>query len=298
MSQLSGNIITWLEKIMGPFSCERFDSNRSRHQLWLVSVPDKDYFFKLYSNSGSWSREIYAYNTWSAFGINYFPVLEGIYENDSDYGILISRIYGDPLENMSLETEVTKKIWFVAGMFAKQLKESVWAESFGYVDHMGNPDDFISSDPVEYYNNNIEKNFQKIKQHGVFIVELTSPYRKAVELSYQLKDEKAYPVHTDYTPGNWLVNASGHFTGVIDLEDMKWGLEAEAFVHLLTKNMGNNSYLEQAFFKGYGLDYPSVYPDQMFIVKLWHGLSTLRLGLETNSKKHINRGKRIITELG
>ncbi|MNC55109.1 hypothetical protein D3C75_1046210 [compost metagenome] len=62
------------------------------------------------------------------------------------------------------------------------------------------------------------------------------------------------PVSWDSTPGNWLVKADGEFAGMIDFENMLWGVDVDSFAVLFAKYFVRDEVSRDAFFAGYGPD--------------------------------------------
>ena len=60
------------------------------------------------------------------------------------------------------------------------------------------------------------------------------------------------PVSWDSTPGNWLVDDRGVMTGLIDFENMLWGIDVDSFSILFARYFSDNPSAAQAFFQGYG----------------------------------------------
>lgn len=59
-------------------------------------------------------------------------------------------------------------------------------------------------------------------------------------------------VSWDSTPGNWLVDERGVLTGMIDFENMLWGIDVDSFSILFSRYFSGNPAAGKAFFQGYG----------------------------------------------
>ena len=62
------------------------------------------------------------------------------------------------------------------------------------------------------------------------------------------------PTFFDYTPGNWIVDGSGDLSGVIDFENMGWGLPTDPFPRLALNYFPLCRDGREAFYAGYGRD--------------------------------------------
>jgi hypothetical protein len=76
----------------------------------------------------------------------------------------------------------------------------------------------------------------------------------------------------DYTPGNWIVDSSGKLLGVVDFENMAWGLRADPLVRLHMNYFAACPEGKAAFYRGYGLRLTELEWQQFRIGAVRYGL--------------------------
>ncbi|WP_178382291.1 hypothetical protein, partial [Paenibacillus sp. P3E] len=96
---------------------------------------------------------------------------------------------------------------------------------------------------------------------------------------------KPVPISWDSTPGNWLVSENGNFVGMIDFENMLWGIDVDNFSILFERYFSDNDIAMKAFFKGYGLEVLKDKKAQIEICCIKMAIGDIYWGIQNNSQR-------------
>jgi len=100
------------------------------------------------------------------------------------------------------------------------------------------------------------------------------------------------PTFFDYTPGNWIVDESGDLLGIIDFENMGWGLPADPFARLVLDYFPMCAEGRDSFYTGYGRCMESECPEQVRLGFLIYGLYYKTQGALRSSTAMAERARR------
>lgn len=289
----SNAIKEWLQTHLITYEIIEDYINKSRNKVYKLFSPNGFFFLKLHCNRQHWNKECYAYKNCTKLAPKYFPKLISIFDSHTDYGILTSSLPGLPLEIMNCTKKVNCSVWYDAGKLAAKLNKAISGQWFGVPDFNHKNFSPFFYDPVKYTVFNIQKWLNK----SLLLKILEHKEKELVDWALNnckcFENEKPCLVNTDYTPGNWIVNKDGKFLGVVDLEDMHWGIRAENFAHLWTKFTSFESMENKAFYDGYEEDFYNNNPIQSIIACIKLALATRVYGSSWQSLKHINNSKTI-----
>ncbi|HHW30258.1 MAG TPA: hypothetical protein GXX20_01070 [Clostridiaceae bacterium] len=119
----------------------------------------------------------------------------------------------------------------------------------------------------------------------------------ALENVEVFKDSIPVPISWDSTPGNWLVDEDENFTGMIDFENMLWGIDVDNFAILFERYFPDCPNGKDAFFRGYGADVLENKELMIKIVCIKKGLSDILWGLENNEDRNVKLGRNMLLSI-
>ncbi|AIQ46325.1 hypothetical protein R70723_10885 [Paenibacillus sp. FSL R7-0273] len=229
----------------------------ARTGVWKLRAAEgqKAYYLKTFSRKERWHPEVYAYKHWVNGLQPYVPELISVYEGDGWQAILITAIEGTIMREAGLQPPALHAAYYKAGQLTRLIHESQSGEWFGRPDQNGQPIElFHHSDPVTYIRQSLSDLGGKCLEADLLEPAEEVSLHWAMEQAEVFAGAKPVPVSWDSTPGNWLVGAGGEFTGMIDFENMLWGVEVDSFAALFEKYFINDEASMKAFFAGYGSD--------------------------------------------
>jgi hypothetical protein len=243
---------------IGPFQViANLRLNSVRTGVWKLSsdTGNKCYYLKTYTRKQRWHPEVFAYTHWTGYLKPYVPELISSFEGDEWQAILITSINGTILREAELSSAANEAAYLKAGELTRVLHHSENGRWFGRPDKNGNPIElYHNADPVQYISNSIIDICKRCTQEGLLQsseIELT---HWALQNTQIFEPAKPVPISWDSTPGNWLVDNNGIFTGMIDFENMLWGIDVDNFSILFGRYFKDNKRAMKAYFEGYGAE--------------------------------------------
>ncbi|MEK4852492.1 aminoglycoside phosphotransferase family protein [Paenibacillus sp. FSL H7-0756] len=241
---------------IGPFQVlENYRQNSARTGVWkLYSDQDSNYYYlKTYSRKQRWHPEVYAYRHWVGYLKPYVPELVAAYEGEGWQAILITAIDGSIMRETALSPSAADAAFYKAGELTKILHLSQAGQWFGRPDQYGNPIELShNADPVQYVADTIQDLTSQCVNEGLVQADELSLTDWALQNVHILRHSAPVPISWDSTPGNWLVNDQGILTGMIDFENMLWGLAVDNFSILFARYFIDHPSARDAYFAGYG----------------------------------------------
>lgn len=252
-SELNGIV----QSIIGPFqiimNCR---PKSSRTGVWKLSsnVDQKYYYLKTFSRKQRWHPEVYAYQNWVNHLNPYVPEMIKAFEGEGWQGILITSIEGTVMRETSLDPDAIEDAYSKAGELTRLLHDSQVGEWFGRPDQYGAP--------IELYHDRDAVNYVHLSIKDLADRALKEQLLNSSEielLDWALRNVKVFehtkpvPISWDSTPGNWLVDENGVFTGMIDFENMLWGIDVDHFSILFERYFAGDAFAKRAFLKATGL---------------------------------------------
>ncbi len=293
----------WLGNTLGSYSilqnC-RTDSNRTG--VWKIEADGKCYYMKLNRRRIRWATELFAYRNWMTHLAPFTPQLHGVLDRNGICGLLLSSLDGTTMRETSLTEDQAVKAYHMAGKLLARLHSLPGGPWFGIMDENGRPAyDNFSQNPTVYYHCNLENGLNEAKVACALNADEEGTAQAVAAAIDKMKFGPPVPTFFDYTPGNWIVNASGEFTGIIDFENMAWGLPADPFARLLIDYFPNCPKGKESFYAGYGRRMDIDCPEQICIGGILYALYYKTQGVLQNRPDMIERGQRGFTrcrELG
>lgn len=274
--------------------------NSSRTGVWKVQSKrdNKLYYLKTYTRKQRWHPEVFAYQQWMYQLKPYVPELIEIYEGEDWQGILISSIEGTIMRGVALDEKKLYKAYFKAGQLTQKIHTLGTGEWFGRPDKDGAPIELNHYfDPVTYIHDSMEETFAKCTLNNLLDLDEIKLVNWALNNTSVFKDSQPVPVNWDSTPGNWLVDAYGEFAGMIDFENMLWGIDVESFSILFERYFNESELPKRAFFEGYGVEVLEKKQIHIRITCIRLALGDIWWGTQNNTTKVIDYGHQLIKQM-
>jgi len=294
----------WLRRQLGEYRvlrCMRQGSNRTC--VWQLESTNLRSYFKMNYRRVRFETELFVYSRWIEALKPFAPELIGVLFESN--GLLISDLEGEPLRELSIDPKSVVETYEVAGKICRRLHDLDKGSWFGAMDAHGSP---IKSDSVEIEGiQNPAARYEALMLESLAAVrpQLLDEERRLVERTLveltSLSFPFSVPTSLDFTPGNWIVNRDGKLLGVIDFENMVWGLRTDPSVRLSVDYFPAHPEFEAAFCNGYGGNPVKTYPAHFRIGCILYGLGYLGLGIKRGDSPTIDRGHRafqVIAQLG
>lgn len=229
----------------------------ARTGVWRLRAAEEQqyYYLKTFSRKERWHPEVYAYKRWVNGLQPYVLELTAVYEGEGWQAILITAIEGTIMREAGLQPPALHAAYHKAGQLTRLIHESQSGEWFGRPDQDGHPIElFHHTDPVIYIRKSLNDLGTKCQDANLLQPAEEEGLKWALEQADVFAGAKPVPVSWDSTPGNWLVRADGEFAGMIDFENMLWGVDVDSFAALFEKYFIKDAASMEAFFSGYGAE--------------------------------------------
>lgn len=252
----------WVRECLGDYRVVRACRPGSRRTgVWELEANGKRFFLKLNQRRVRWATEVFAYQNWVDVLRPYAPELIGVHQDEAEslYGILVRSLGGKPLRVRGLEAAKCVGAYERAGALCRRLQSLPRGTWFGAMDEQGRPVEEAAEamnggkqDPIRYFSQTISR--------ALAIAVETQSVGKAeqrlaegvIEALPEMGIDRPVPAAFDYTPGNWMVDDAGKLLGVVDFENMAWGLTADPLVRLHMNYFAACPEGKTAFYRGYG----------------------------------------------
>ena len=264
-----------------------------------IVVDDKKMFVKLHNRLSRWSPEVYAYRNWNYILEGYAPKLIDYFCNNDIYGVIITPIEGRTVNEYQINNEdILKTVYYKAGEILKKLHTNFQGTYFGIPDVDGLPlEKNITTNPVNYINNSLENILKSGYDKGVLYESDKKLVQWCMNNSYVFKDSKPVPTNWDFSQNNWMVDSQGNFQGLIDFENMLWGIDMDSFGIIIERYTQNRPLLRKAIFEGYGLENSIKRQMQLRIISTKIAIADITYGANTEDKRLISLGRSLINNL-
>lgn len=272
----------------------------SRTGVWKIQAAQDQtcYYLKTHSRIQRWHPEVYAYNHWVNALKPYVPELIAAFEGVGWQAILISALDGVTMREANLKPAERYTAYNKAGQLIRQLHDSQTGDWFGRPDKDGNPIElYHHADPVVYIRSTLEDMAGKCMELNLLQPAELELLEWALQNAGVFEGSKPVPISWDSTPGNWLVDSNGILTGLIDFENMLWGVDIDHFSVLLEKYFIKDERAKVAFFEGYGDEILTQKQIHIRICCIKLALGDLYWGTQNNMPKVIANGRKLLASL-
>lgn len=295
--ELENNVHT----LIGPFEVlANYRPKSPRTGVWKLQATrdNRHYYVKTFTRKQRWHPEVYAYRNWIPRLNPYAPELVGTFEGEGWQAILITSIEGTIMRETELSREASDAAYRKAGELTRLLHDSQTGEWFGRPDQDGNPIELSHSrNPVTYVHDAIFDLSQKSRQASLLSSEESELADWALGNVNVFQQTKPVPISWDSTPGNWMVNAHGDFAGMIDFENMLWGIDVDTFSILFERYFAENVSGMQAFFQGYGIETLEAKRIHIQICCIKMGLGDIYWGTQNQSARVVAYGRALLDRI-
>jgi aminoglycoside phosphotransferase (APT) family kinase protein len=164
---------------------------------------------------------------------------------------------------------------------------------FGIMDEQGQPcKGFWHHDPAVHYSGIVRRFLAEAQAAACLDADEERIARELLESLPATSFSRPVPTFYDFTPGNWIVGASGEFLGIIDFENMAWGLAADPFSRLVIDYFPECSSGREAFYAGYGPDAQREFPELVLIGCVTYALFYTAVAASHGSTRDRERARR------
>ena len=218
-------------------------------------------------------------------------------ENDV-FGIITTAIDGQTVNEAHLEDEKKLiEVYRIAGALLKDMQNSMTGAFFGTPKEDGAPLGAAVTDPVVYIKDSINSLFASGFDKQLFDASHERLLSWCLDNCEVFRGDKPTPTNWDFSPNNWMVDAEGRLTGLIDFENMMWGLPLDSFGVVLERYAYEKFALRNALFEGYGLPNNETTAIKMKILAVKMAFADVLLGHSENNSRFYECGSRALADL-
>ena len=253
------SLMSRLEEAIGPFQVvSRFAHDHGYSQLWRLQATQATqatqaesefYWLKCHQYPGKWAGEVYALTYWTPTLNLSAPRI--IAHRSEPPAVLLTEVSGQTADSIVLDPENEKLLWHAAGIYLARLHtlENPW---LGASNPDGTPQGETHNDPENFLRHSIESRLAQGTAQGLFdTAEKDFIAFGAKEWSSALAGESPRAIHRDYSPRNWMTDANGNLTAVIDFEHARWDVRAADLNRWWDTDFVRKPHLAESFFDGY-----------------------------------------------
>ncbi|MNW23489.1 Phosphotransferase enzyme family protein [compost metagenome] len=266
--------------------------------LKLCTLKDRRiYYLKFYANKQRWCSEVYAYKHWMYHLKPYAPELIHILEGKSWQAVLMTSLDGTIMRDTELGPQALQDAYYRAGELTRCVHRLTTGDWFGPMDQVGNPLEAIPcKDPISYVTDSIRDVARECLGKGLLVPSEIELMEWALQNVEVFEHTQPVPVNWDSTPGNWLVDRMGRFMGMIDFENMLWGIDVDSFSILFERYFEDQTIMK-SFFNGYGLEVLEEKSTHIKICCIKLGLSNIYWGEKHGSLRVASYGKTLLQRI-
>jgi aminoglycoside phosphotransferase len=287
--------------LIGPFEVlANYRPKSPRTGVWKVQAlqDSREYYVKTYTRKQRWHPEVYAYRNWIAPLGPYAPELIGVFEGEGWQAVLITSIEGTIMRETALNQEASQAAYRKAGELTRLLHDSQSGEWFGRPDKDGNPIELShNGNPVAYVHDAVLDLAGKCREQALLGPSEAELAEWALPHTDVFAGSMPVPISWDSTPGNWMVDNRGVFSGMIDFENMLWGIDADNFSILFERYFADNTPGLLAFFQGYGMEALESKKLHIQICCIKMGLGDIYWGTQNKSVRVVDYGRQLLDRI-
>ena len=234
-------------------------------------------YLKVHESAEHWQQEVHGYEKWArAFG-KHTPELIAV-RDESPLALIVSELPGRVLENQQLPRAQEQAVWRTAGKALVALHALPAGDCFGSCLRDGSCTEATAPNAVDYVGQRFGKLIEQAIAGDYVGKNELATLQAAHALVPAFEGEKPCACHRDYCAANWLVDAHGHWTGVIDFEFAHWDVRVSDFARDPHWNWVHRRDLMDAFFDGYGLEITTGINQQLLVARAEYALNAITWG--------------------
>lgn len=253
-------------------------------------------YLKVHQSQSHWNNEVCAYERWAdAFG-GLAPRLLAA-RDQAPLALVVGEVPGQIVENGQFSVSQERAIWRMAGAALIALHSRECGTRFGPCLRDGGCAEAAESSAVEH----VSARFGGQIEHAICAGYVDATEQAVLCAAHALTPafacERPIPCHRDYCPANWLVNAMGALTGVIDFEFSLWDVRVADFSRDPNWAWVRRPDLVTAFFEGYGWSPTATQEQQLIVAHAEYALGAIIWGRENAFFGFEREGREAISRL-
>ena len=261
-------LMRWVEETIGRFRVvSRYAHSHGCSHLWRLQADREFFWLKRHQSPGKCAGEAHALTRWTPALNLAAPQVRGY--RTEPVALLLTEASGEMASAVDLEPVAEARLWRAAGAYLARLHalENDW---LGAIHLDGSVQGQRCEDPVRFVRQSLESRLAQGAAQDLFDAGEREFIRYGMDAwTAALADETPRAIHRDYSPRNWMTDASGRLNAVIDFEHSRWDVRAADLNRWWDTDFLEKPVLAEAFFDGY----QGAMPDE----KLWAQILALRL---------------------
>ena len=273
----------WCEARLGPVEyLDVFSKEHKGHESSVrrMRTPRGVGYLKVHESREHWNNEVHAYERWApAFGA-LAPRLWAVRDAEP-LALVLSEVVGTPADSVELSPIQARELWRAAGAALPALHN-------------------LGSDSSKAKDRIAERCMGQLERAraGAYIDTEEATILKRIYASIPaFEGESFVPCHRDYCAANWLVDAQGTLTGIIDFEFSQWDIRMADFSRDPDWNWIRRPDLFEAFLKGYGRPLSPREQEQLLVARAEYALGAILWGRDSDYRGFEREGRDALRHL-
>ena len=274
----------------------RGDSKRTG--VLEISAQRQRLFVKIHNRLSRWHPEVFAYRNWTKRVAAYAPTMVAVFNENECFGIITTAIDGQTVNDAQLEDKARLiEVYRSAGRLLRDMQTGMTGTFFGTPKEDGNPLGASTADPVAYIKGSLDALFAAGYDKQLIDASHQRLVAWCLDNCEIFNDGVPTPTNWDFSPNNWMVDKNGVLTGLIDFENMLWGLPLDSFGVVLERYTYDKPALRNALLEGYGLPNDEITSVRMKILAVKMAFADVLNGYLENNARFSECGRRMLSEL-
>jgi len=297
---LNPNSLSITRSLVGEFQViNEYRKESVRTGVFEIQTNSQNLFVKIHNRLSRWNPEVFAYENWIPALKTFAPNLIYAFNDGTEFGIITSPVQGKTINEFHITDEKTlEKAYYKAGELLRVLHDNFEGTYFGIPSRDGTPfDKNAKTSSVDFITSSLENTLKQGYDKGL----LSDNDKKLVEWSINncdvFSESKPVPTNWDYSPQNWMVDSNGDFTGIIDFENMLWGIDVSSFGVVIERYTYDRPNLRQAIFEGYGLENDLKRQMEIRIISVNIAIGDIVYGSSINDSRIASLGRNLLDSL-
>ena len=268
----------------------------ARASLVRLETPQGTCYLKLHRDAAHWAGEVHAYEQWATSFGKYASRLVAV-RAEPPLALVVSALPGTSLDDATLDRRQQQRAWQMAGAALARLHGWQRGAWFGLCRRDGTPLHDPIADPCAYIGVHFADWLARAARLDCLTAEEMAVVSAAIERVPVFAGERPVPCHYDYCPPNWLVDAQGELTGVIDFEFARWDVRVADFARLPGWEWMTRPDLSDAFYAGYGRALTTNEQIQLRVARIQYALGAVVWGSEFGYLGFATEGRQVLRHL-